>query len=152
MTELVIRRLTRLDPEMLAALEEYGRAALGDSALDRWMLPAIAACGMLYVGGIGGEIVGAAEIIRCMEDGDLYLEGFYIRPEHQGRGYGSALLAGILGTLSPSGFKRLLATVDPENQAGRRLYKKTGFMETGYVSGYYGPGCDRLLLSLDLLP
>ena len=53
---------------MLAALVEYGRSALGESALDEWMLPVIATCGLLYVGRVGEEIVGSAEIIRCIDE------------------------------------------------------------------------------------
>lgn len=147
---LLIRRIALPDSEMLMALEKYGREALGDSALDRWMLPVIAVYGLLYIGKSGRDIVGAAEIMRCMKDGDLYLEGFYIRPRFQGRGYGSSMLAGLIGMLRRTGFERLLATVDPENYAGRRIYKKTGFMDTEFLPGHYGPGRDRLLLSLDL--
>lgn len=148
---LVIRRLSRLEPEMLSSLEEYGREALGDSALDRWMLPVIAGYGLLYVGVAGAtEVVGAAEIIRCLQDGDLYLEGFYIRPRFQGWGYGSQMLTAIRAILRGDGYKRLLATVDPENLDARRLYEKTGFTRAGFLPDHYGPGRDRLLLSLNL--
>lgn len=149
---LLMRRISHLDPEALLALETYGREALGDSALDRWMLPVISFCGLLYVGYSGSDIVGAVEILRCMEEGDLYLEGFYIRAGFQGRGYGSSMLAGLSGILARSGFRRLLATVDPGNRAARRIYEKTGFVKTEFLPGHYGPGRDRLLLSLDLQP
>ena len=70
--QLVVRRLTHLEPALLAALVDYGRSALGESALDEWMLPVIASCGLLYVGRLGDEIVGSAEIIRCLDGDDLY--------------------------------------------------------------------------------
>lgn len=155
---LVIRRLTRLEPPQLEALVEYGRSALGESALDAWLLPVIAGHGRLYVaevgganeGGAGGEIVGAAEVIRCFEEGDLYLEGIYIRPEFQRQGHGSELLKGVMELLAAEGYSRLLATVDPENGAGLGLYEKAGFTGNGHQLDYYGPGRHRLMLAVHL--
>lgn len=147
---LAVRRLTELDAAMLADLQAYGRAALGDSALDHWLLPVIAAHGLLFVGSIDGDVVGAAEIIRSMAESELYMEGFYIRPEYQGRGHGAALLAGVRQQLAGAGFKRLLATVDPANRAGCRLYDRAGFTQVSHLPDYYGPGRHRLLLALGL--
>lgn len=148
--ELVIRRLTHLDPVTLVSLVGYGRSALGESALDEWMLPVVASCGLLCVGRVGEEIVGSAEIIRCIEDGDLYLEGFYIRPQYQRLGFGTELLAGVKEMLSRERFTRLLVTLSPENEAGMRLYEKNGFKEIDYLPDHYGPGRNRLLLVAEL--
>ncbi|MHB1389850.1 MAG: GNAT family N-acetyltransferase [Thermoleophilia bacterium] len=147
---LSIRRLTRLDTGVLADLEAYGLAALGDAALDHWLLPVIAAHGLLFVAYRGDDIVGAAEIIRSMEESELYMEGLYIRPEYQGRGYGAALLADVLEYLSGAGFLHLLATVDPHNTAARRLYDGAGFKQVRHLPDHYGVGRHRLLLALRL--
>ncbi len=147
---LVIRRLTQIDPSLLVALVDYGRSALGESALDEWMLPVIAGCGLLYVGEVNGEIAGAAEIIRCIEDEDLYLEGFYIRPAYQRQGYGTGLLNGVKELLARERFKRLLVTLAPENEGGFRLYQKTGFKEIDYLPDRYGTARHRLLLAAEL--
>lgn len=147
---MVIRRLTHLEPETLSLLVEYGRAALGESALDEWLLPVIASCGLLYVGRLGEEIVGSAEILGFIESGDLYLEGFYIRPELQGRGYGTEMMLGVMELLSREGFSRMLVTLDPDNEAGMKLYDRTGFREVDYLPDHYGPGRNRLLLAVEL--
>lgn len=147
---LVVRRLTHLDLSNLEKLAGYGRAALGESALDEWLLPVVAACGLLYVGRSGEEIVGAAEIIRCLEGDDLYLEGFYIRPEFQRRGHGRRLLDEIIALLAREDFNRLLATVDPGNEAGQRLYGGAGFSQCDYLPDHYGQGRHRLLMARDL--
>ena len=146
--QLTVVRIARLELSLLASLVEYGRAALGDSALDEWLLPVIAGHGRLYAGMAGDEIAGAAEIIRCFEGNDLYLEGLYVRPEFQGRGYGSQLLTGVMRLLSGEGdFSRVIATVDPANAAGRRIYAKAGFIETAIEQNHYGPGRDRIVLA-----
>ena len=149
--ELIVRRLTHLEPAMLAALVEFGRSALGESALDEWMLPVIASCGLLYIGKVGEEIVGSAEIIRCIDEEDLYLEGFYIRPVYQRLGFGADLLTRVRKLLAQNGFARLLVTLAPENEAGLALYEKTGFREIDYLPDRYGPGRHRLLLAPALL-
>lgn len=147
---LTVRRLTHLDAGLTQELKEYGREALGEGALDEWMLPVIASCGLLYLGKVGEEIVGSAEIIRCMEEGDLYLEGFYIRKEYRRRGYGRELLDAVKKLLAGEGFTRLLVTLAPENEAGLRLYEGTGFQEVDYLPDYYGPGRHRLLMAARL--
>jgi len=145
-----IHRLTHLGPETLSLLVEHGRAALGESALDEWMLPVIASCGLIYAGKLGDEIVGAAEILGFLESSDLYLEGFYIRPEFQGRGRGAELMFGVKELLVREGFSRMLVTIDPDNKAGMKLYERTGFREVDFLSDYYGRGRNRLLLAVDL--
>jgi len=147
---LSIERLTSLEPGVLAELVERGRSALGESALDEWLLPVIAGYGYLFVGRIGGGIAGSAEVIRCASDDDLYLEGFYILPAHQGRGLGRMLLSGVMERLAAMGYRRLLATLDPVNAAARQLYAGAGFRELDQLPDHYGPGRDRLLLAAAL--
>jgi len=142
----------------MEVLERIGREALGDSALDHWMLPVVARCGMLFVASLGRETVGAAEVLICMgEDeqmsdtgNDLYLEGLYISPEHQGKGYGATLLFEVVSNLANGKFRRILATVDPENEAGRRLYHRVGFREIAELPDHYGAGRHRLSIELEL--
>lgn len=148
--QLGILSLDSLDPVMLARLTRYGREALGESALDEWLLPVIAGCGRLYVAEAGARIVGSAEVLRCMDDGDLYLEGLYVRPEFQGRGYGAALLAHVMSELARDGYDRLLATLAPDNTVASRLYERAGFRELRLLSDHYGPGRDRRLLAAAL--
>jgi len=147
---LVLRRLSHLDGDTLSSLVEYGRSALGDSALDEWLLPVVAACGWLYVGVAGDETVGSAEVIRCRGEKDLYLEGFYIRPAFQGQGLGGKLLALVMAELGREGHERITATLDPDNEAAARLYQAAGFKGSSLLRGHYGPGRDRLLVSASL--
>lgn len=109
---LKLRRHETLSPELLLKLESLGRSALSESALDRWMIPVIASFGLLYTAELNEDIAGAAEIIRSLNEGVLYLEGLYIRPELQNMGYGTELLNGLIDILCSSRFSRLLATVD----------------------------------------
>lgn len=148
--QLAVERLTGLSTGQLRELESFGREALGESALDEWLLPVIADHGWLYVGRLEGNIMGAAEVIRSREDDALYLEGFYIRPEYQGRGLGSDLLRQIMQKLSRLGFRRLHATLDPGNVVAASLYQAAGFSGGELRQDYYGTGRDRVLLTADI--
>lgn len=150
MAELEVSRLERLEPGMLAELAHYGRESLGDAALDEWTLPVIAAWGLLYVARRGGEVVGSAQIIRCFEVNDLYMDIFYIRPPRRGLGYGTKFLCEILERLGSRGFRRLLVTADSSNLPAVALYEKAGFREAGSLPAFYGQGEDRLLLAARL--
>lgn len=147
---LTVRRLEQLGPGELEALERYGREALGEAALDRWQLPVVAAFGFLFVASEAGEIAGSAQVIRCRHEGDLYMDGFYMREQCRGRGLGAALLATVLRELAALGFARLLVTVDPENKAALRLYSGRGFATAAALPKFYGAGSDRLLLAVKL--
>ena len=147
---LSVSRLQSMEAGELAALERYGREALGGAALDRWQLPVVAAFGFLFVARLKGEIAGSAQIIRCREEGDLYMDGFYLREEYRRRGLGAALLTAVLAELAAPGFERLLVTVAPENEAALRLYRRRGFAMVATLPRFYGAGADRLLLAVSL--
>lgn len=71
-----------------------------------------------------GELIGLA---RALSDGHsiFYLQDILVRPEHQGRGVGSRLLADCLQAFSHVRQKVLL-TDDEDTQ--RRLYERAGFV------------------------
>lgn len=143
---LVIECPRRLDSEAVAELLRHGRAALGGSALDEWLLPVVAGYGWLFVARSDGEFVGSAEVLRSRDDGELYLEGLYVTPGMQGRGLGRQLLSEVMERLTDEGYRKLWATLDPANQAAARLYRGAGFTEHELRRDHYGPGRDRLML------
>jgi len=147
---LTIERLTSLDPDTLAELVEGGRAALGDSALDEWLLPVIAAHGFLFTVRVGESLAGSAEVLRSVGDGEIYLEGFYVLPAHQGKGLGGILLAEVINIFSSQGYQRMLATLDPGNGSAKALYARAGFLDVDLLPDHYGTGRDRLLLAVEL--
>ena len=72
----------------------------------------------------GGELIGLA---RALSDGHsiFYLQDILVRPEHQGRGVATRLLADCLERFSHVRQKVLL-TDDEDTQ--RRLYEAAGFV------------------------
>lgn len=145
-----VRRIRRLDSRKLSLIDSYGRESLGEAAIGEWMLPVIASFGLLYVAEAGEEIIGSAQLISCLEEGDLYMDIFYIRPAYRRRGLGLKFLEAVKEGVAAEDFKRILVTFDPDNAAARRLYEKAGFKQVDYLPDYYGSGRHRLLLSVTL--
>jgi ribosomal protein S18 acetylase RimI-like enzyme len=71
-----------------------------------------------------GELVGLA---RALSDGHsiFYLQDILVRPEYQGRGVGSRLLADCLQAFAHVRQKVLLTD---DEDAQRRLYERAGFV------------------------
>jgi putative acetyltransferase len=61
----------------------------------------------------------------------VYLGGFTIARDQQGKGIGSKVLAVIREQCAKNGKIRIELTVDPDNAAAIALYKKMGFVVEG---------------------
>lgn len=61
------------------------------------------------------------------------IQNLGIRPEHQNRGLGRALLLHLLHTLQQSGFGRVLLEVTANNIPALRLYQGLGFRRTKVI-------------------
>ncbi|MFI8915552.1 GNAT family N-acetyltransferase [Streptomyces sp. NPDC053513] len=74
---------------------------------------------------LDGALVGCVTV-RPYEDGEgLYLEHFYLAPEAQGRGLGTAVLRGLLDRADEAGVPVRLVVL--QGSAARRLYEREGF-------------------------
>jgi ribosomal protein S18 acetylase RimI-like enzyme len=62
--------------------------------------------------------------------GEIYVAEIQIAPEMQGRGLGSALLAGVIAAAAAGGTCVTLQVLEV-NQGARRLYERLGFYVTG---------------------
>ncbi len=82
----------------------------------------------------------------------LNLMSLAVSPKAQGQGLGKQLLNHFIGALvkQPGSCEALWLTVDPKNQAALGLYHQLGFVTSAEVADYYGPGYDRLVLTLQL--
>ncbi|WP_406081452.1 GNAT family N-acetyltransferase [Streptomyces zaomyceticus] len=72
-------------------------------------------------GGFAGSVT-----MRPYENGEgLYLEHFYLSPEAQGRGLGTAVLRDLLARADEEGLQVRLIVL--QGSAARRLYEREGF-------------------------
>ena len=92
-----------------------------------------------------GVIAGWAGLAASGGQGDVLTIG--VRPELQGRGVGSTLLAELLGEAADRGCGEVFLDVRADNERARRLYERRGFKAIGVRKRYYQPsGVDAIVM------
>ncbi|MBM3121841.1 MAG: GNAT family N-acetyltransferase [Chloroflexi bacterium] len=76
-----------------------------------------------------GEIVGYQ--LSTASALGAHLARLAVAPQHQGQGYGSALVRHLLHAFSLRGFDRVSVNTQVDNRASLTLYRRLGFADTG---------------------
>jgi diamine N-acetyltransferase len=93
----------------------------------------------------GDVLVGFAMFGRDDETGRWWIMRYMIDVQHQGKGYGTAALPGLIDLIvERHGCGELFLGYEPNNEVARRLYARMGFAPTGEVVG------DEIIARLDL--
>lgn len=100
----------------------------------------------LYV--VGREPMGYAIVIPG-SGAAAYLPELAIAPEHQGEGYGSALLEHIYAELREADYAELRLTVRVDDTSVREFYRDHGFEQRDRLPDHF-EDCDGLLLGREL--
>jgi diamine N-acetyltransferase len=80
----------------------------------------------------GDALVGFAMFGRDDATGQWWIMRYMIDVQHQGRGYGTAALPGLIDLIvERHGCNELFLGYDPSNEVARRLYARMGFVPTG---------------------
>ena len=95
---------------------------------------------------IGESVVGYAFVGRHSAGDEAELYSLVVSADWRGLGAGEALTRECLKVARSWKCAGVRLSVDPANSSARRLYKRTGFEETGFEAEYYGPGEDRILM------
>lgn len=115
----------RLDVEAFGLTREDSMATEGritaEPDTDLWMID------------VDGESVGKVRVKR--EDGQAWIYGFAILPQHQGKGIGRRVLRRITKDQSAAGYSVHLE-VEATNAHALRLYESVGF-EVHHAQDYY---------------
>ena len=87
--------------------------------------------GRIYVARDAGKVVAMATLLYTVStaEGGLaaLLEDVVVRPDHRGRGIGSALLGHVLAEARRQGALRVTLLTDGQNDRAKSLYAKLGF-------------------------
>jgi [ribosomal protein S18]-alanine N-acetyltransferase len=73
-----------------------------------------------------------------------------VREDRRRQGCATALLVAVLARLREAGVRTVRLTVAPGNGPARALYARLGFREEAVLPEHFGPGEDRLVLTLGL--
>ncbi|MGE0743123.1 MAG: N-acetyltransferase family protein [Hyphomonadaceae bacterium] len=142
---MIVRQLTADD---LAAYRALHRFALTESPLAfvetprndearadsvvRDMLERGEGWGVFDAGRLVGKLVIDALPYDCLAH-TRWLHAVYVHPDGRGKGAGDALLGAAIAHERERGASRVALWVNDRNAAARRLYERSGFVETGRV-------------------
>ena len=150
---LLVRRVRRPGGDLLSQLQRYDLEAFGPTGLRTYDLAVMAEAGAVFAAYRDGSIVGGCQLMRELDEpGFLYVVGFYVRPEWQGKGIGRAFLLEIERWAHELQVEGLVLTVSPSNQRALSLYESAGFARERFIAGFYGEGEDRFILRWRFLP
>jgi ribosomal protein S18 acetylase RimI-like enzyme len=80
----------------------------------------------------GDAAVGLVSVFLMDEEpGTAHLVSMWVEPEHRRRGLGRRLIEAVLGWARERQAERIRLWVTETNEDARRLYRSTGFVETG---------------------
>jgi ribosomal-protein-alanine N-acetyltransferase len=91
-----------------------------------------------------GRSAGFALLRQAADEAEILTIG--IVPDARGEGAGRQVLAAAEAALTRSGAVRIFLEVSTANAAGRALYDRAGYSETGRRKAYYADGTDALVL------
>lgn len=74
--------------------------------------------------------------------------GLGVLPEARGAGHGRALVAEAVRRIAADGAQEVRLFVDPDNIIAIHVYEMLGFRICGFQPHHFGPGADRLVMTI----
>ncbi|MBS2531805.1 GNAT family N-acetyltransferase [Catenulispora sp. NF23] len=143
-------RLRGVKKRDLSAIAELEAAAFGSNSLTRSALDVIFdPSGGLWLLAEDDEGAWGHSVNARGEDPAIgWIVGMAIHPERQRRGWGQLLLRATIQRLQDHDMEVVRLLVKPANKIARHLYETAGFLDTGERMDHFGPGEDRMVMSL----
>lgn len=134
--EFVIRDYKPTDHEAVVVLNRYGLAAAGVPEDADIYSGDLDGAGEGYLGGrsamLVGEVKGAIVAmggLREIDDTDCEILRMRVRPEHQGRGFGRAILEALEARARRLDYTRAVLVTGPDQHPAIDLYSASGYEE-----------------------
>jgi ribosomal protein S18 acetylase RimI-like enzyme len=131
---VALRQAAEADLPLLSELIQLGFGIAEEDAF-RLAERGLFADGLAYIGEMDGRAVGKLNV-KLKKD-SAFILGFCVRPEARGRGYGKALLAGVLERLRRERkLSRYVLEVAADNDRALSLYESCGFRTVQTIDYY----------------
>jgi len=148
---LEVRRMVRPPFARLMELARDDALVFGGTGLRDIDLRVVSWAGAVYDALVDGVRIGSCQLLRTWDDQTAaWVVGFYVLPEHRGRGFGRAFLEAIAAEAGRAGLRRLLLTVAADNVRAVDLYRSFGFTQVDTALDFYGPAEDRDVLRYEI--
>ncbi len=110
------------------SVQEYVRTVIGNFTNIR------SSEGITYLLEIDGKVEGMGALIK-LEEGVGEIKRMYIRPEHQGKGYGKEMLNRLIGKARELGYSTLRLETADFSTTAHHVYRSAGFKEIAEYTG-----------------
>ena len=150
---LQFRPMGAADAEAAAALEAVSFVGAGHEAWTASMFLSelsgdVAAARSWWVAHDNGELIGFAG--GMVVDRDIQILDVAVDAAHRREGIARKLLSHVSYDAQMLGCTTASLEVDAGNEGAKALYASLGFAEAGRRRGYYGPGCDAIVMTAPL--
>ena len=98
--------------------------------------------------GSGPSIIGYCGVMVVGDTADV--QTIAVLPEHEGNGYGRAMLETMHTRSRQQGAERILLEVRADNPRAQRLYRRNGYTRIHVRHRYYDDGTDALIMLKEL--
>lgn len=98
--------------------------------------------------GSGPSIIGYCGVMVVGDTADV--QTIAVLPEHEGNGYGRAMLETMHTRSRQQGAERILLEVRADNPRAQRLYRRNGYTRIHVRPRYYDDGTDALIMLKEL--
>lgn len=144
----MIRSMTETDLEVVLSIEE---SCFSDAWTKQNFLDSLneKTAHLLVIESESGDIAGYACLYQVLDEGEIV--NVAIDPNCRQKGFGAALVNGLMNLGRELGAERFFLEVRKGNVAGRALYTSLGFVECGIRKGFYeNPKEDAVLMMWEM--
>lgn len=118
--------------------------------VDLWILKPLVRFGKVFVVLKNEKVIGAAEFMVAFDNPEVFLYGFSVKEDFQGKGIGTKLLNYCENYFKEKGLVFMSLTVDPQNKKAINLYNKLNYKIESLEIDEYEPGVDRYRMKKEL--
>ncbi len=128
--DAAVRELHEVALRQVGAFVEGEHGKRWDADLDDIEGTYLTTGGLFLIGELNGEVV-AMGALRVLDEHTGEIKRMRVRPDHQRRGYGRAVLCRIEEFAAEHGLHALVLDTAPVQQAARAMYVSAGYVQTG---------------------
>lgn len=137
------------DSDLLFKIVEHENEVFGEATVGNWNIKPFAKYGKVFVAMTDdekGELISVIEVLSSFDKELAYIYGVSTVPKFEKKGYATKLLEYTIQYLKKIGIKKFELTVDIDNFAAQKIYKKLNFKIVENLENEYGDNVKRYLM------
>ena len=148
---MLIKVVNIEDLDIMNQIVELEKSTFGRfGGVDLWILKPLVRFGKVFVVLKNEKVIGAAEFMVAFDNPEVFLYGFSVKEDFQGKGIGTKLLNYCENYFKEKGLVFMSLTVDPQNKKAINLYNKLNYKIESLEIDEYEPGVDRYRMKKEL--